>query len=192
MDNLERSTALKRDASDLLAHTGIDMLLRRYGEITYVGSYALGLMAWPDIDVSMVVAEGQSISRFMELCAAIAEITSVTHINYRNFFEEQPDGFPRGLYAGVRLRRGIRWKIDVWSVARDVVAEHQREMASILERLDDDSRAAIINAKFDLLTAEGRTPIGSGHRIYEAVLWKGLRKTADVRDHLRNEGVEGI
>ena len=65
-------------------------------------------------------------------------------------------------------------------------------MASVLERLDDDSRAAIVNAKFDLLTAEGRTPIGSGHRIYEAVLSKGLRKTEEIRDHLRNEGVDGV
>jgi hypothetical protein len=192
VDNLERSVALKRDAAALLADTGLDALLRKHGKVAYVGSFALDLMAWPDIDVNMVLSGGQSITGFMRLFSAIAEIPGVTQISFLNTLDEQLVGRPQGLYAGVRLHRKVRWKVDLWCVAPSAIDEHQREMEDILADLDGESRAAILNAKFDLLTAGGRTLIGSGHLIYEAVLSKGLRRTTEIRDYLRDQGIEGI
>jgi len=190
--NLERSAALRRDAAEMLRATGIDALLQQHGQVAYLGSYALDLMAWPDVDVNVVLPGGQSIRRFMELCTSIAQIPTVTRVHFQNFLGERPQGFAPGLYGGVRLRRELHWKMDLWSLDRSEAEAKQREVERIRGQLDGESRAAIVDAKFALLTPEGRTPIGSGHRIYEAVLSKGLRDLEEIRQYLRDEGVEGV
>ena len=193
MSLLERSAALRHEAESLLTDTGIDAQVRQYGDLTYVGSYALDLMAWPDSDINVVPTAGQSIRGFMELCTRITEIPSVTRLHFQNVLDERPPGFAAGLYAGIRLRgrdSQVLWKIDLWSMDVSEAAEPKREVAGLLSRLDDEARATILATKHVLLTPEGRTPIGSGHRIYEAVLSKGLRRIEDIRELLRSEGVE--
>ena len=51
---------LKIKADSLLLKKGIHSLLEKYGQVFYAGSYVLDLMAWPDIDLNLVVNKGKN------------------------------------------------------------------------------------------------------------------------------------
>jgi hypothetical protein len=52
IDPLPRAERLKSEANQLLAHLGLEEMLRSTsGRVEYTGSYLLDLMAYPDIDV---------------------------------------------------------------------------------------------------------------------------------------------
>ena len=53
MDAHEKSRKLHEEADEILHQRGVDAILRKYGKVHYTGSYALDLMAWPDIDITM-------------------------------------------------------------------------------------------------------------------------------------------
>jgi len=72
------------------------------------------------------------------------------------------------------------------------LARNQALMARIRAALNDDSRRIILEIKHALLTSEGRTPMLSGLRIYEAVLFRGLRTVEQVRPYLKSRGVAGV
>ncbi len=55
MDALEIAAKWHQEADQLIYDRGIDAILRSYGRVSYTGSYAINLMAWPDIDIDMVL-----------------------------------------------------------------------------------------------------------------------------------------
>ena len=46
---------LRQEANEIIHERGLDAILQPYGRVWYGGSYALDLMAWPDLDISMLL-----------------------------------------------------------------------------------------------------------------------------------------
>ena len=188
--------ALHSEADRVLHATGLDPLLRSYGTVAYTGSYLLDVMAWPDIDIHMVMEpDPLSLDRFFELGRELAGLDGIFRLNFRNVHRAPIQGLPRGLYWGMRLDTGsppTTWKLDLWATEADDLEANLALMSRFQKAMDDESRRRIVETKRALLTPAGRTPVLSGVHIYEAILFRGLRALDDIRAYLREQGVEGV
>jgi hypothetical protein len=196
MEALELADRLHCEAARIIYGCGLDAILRSYGKVFYTGSYYLELMAWPDIDIHMVLEpDPLSLDAFFEMGRKIAKLEGVFSVKFANHIRRPVAGLPQGFYWGVRLDTGgwkMPWKIDIWATEEHDFAANQALMERIGGALDAEKRELIIRIKRSLLTPEGRTPVLSGYHIYEAVLFKGLATEAEVRAYLREHEIEGI
>ena len=101
-DLLNSDRQLRTEPDALLESRGLRTLLEQYAPIHVVGSYALELMVWPDLDVLMD-APGITVNEFVEPGGRIAAMLSTWKMlltNNRDHKGTPPD--PRGFYWGIR------------------------------------------------------------------------------------------
>ena len=97
-----------------------------------------------------------------------------------------------GLYIKPEIEYGEwgrLWKIDIWALHEDVLAEKRREMGDLKERMTEEHRALILDTKYRLLTDEGRTPMFSGIYIYRAIIDEGLKDPVSIDEYLQESGI---
>jgi len=196
MDAVAIAEELRREAHEILFERGMDAILQPHGRVLYIGSYVLDTMAWPDLDIEIVLEpDPVSTDHFFDIGKEIAKMDDVVSMKFDNYFDWPHPRLPRGLYWRIRLDMGTRpvpWKIDLWAVGEKEIAKTQAGMERIRAALTKETRKRIIDIKHALLTPEGRTPILSGYHIYEAVLFKGLREEKEIREYLRGQGIRGV
>lgn len=185
---LQRAALLKTEADLLLAHLGLEELLRSAaGRVEFTGSYLLDLMAYPDIDV---MAASLSIEQVFALGARLARRPGVIQLVFEP--SRDPD-LPGGLYLKARVEWGDwgrPWKIDIWFLDDAVIERKLGEMRRFQAQLTPALRELILNYKQSILTSEKRTPMGSGYWIYRAVFDEGLRSYEAIGAFLRGHGIE--
>ena len=178
---LARQRALQAEAEQVRAQLDLDRLLGSVGEPVVVGSAALGLMTWRDLDLTVVCP---SLDKRQVLGAAteLAGHQDVKALQYRNDtgrWNQEPETYPDGLYLGLCYHPPElpEWKLDLWFVdvpARQPDLGHLRTLPG---RLTDVARLAILQIK-TLWSA--RPQYGTSVRswdIYTAVLDHGVRST---------------
>jgi len=181
MDPLTRAASLHQEAGIILQAIRFQEILRPYGKITFTGSYFLGLMAYPDIDVEM------------------PPLTQVQIFNVLGQFFEHPwvdkvelerpnePRLPGGIYFMLRIVHGNwgrPWKIDMWSLSPELVEAGAKEMRRLKALITPAKREIILRYKVARLNAQGRTPMGSGWWIYKAVLEEGLSEMGEIDGYL--------
>jgi hypothetical protein len=176
----QRSTSDRlRGEADRMLGSGLMALLSRHGQVHVVGSYALGLMTWRDLDVHLV-SEDMSVEGFFGLGGGIASLLKPHRMHFRDETTVATKGLPRGLYWGIYLgdERAGAWKIDVWLTDR-AGFEPTREFGErIASRLTDENREIILSIKEACWThPEYRRGFTSGD-VYSAVLERGIRDVA--------------
>ncbi|MGH2558966.1 MAG: hypothetical protein ACRDJH_07870 [Thermomicrobiales bacterium] len=145
----QRAAALRREAFALLDGAGVlDILRDALGRVEVVGSVALDLMTWPDIDLYSRLEPDESARLLTVLSTLHARLDAHGHALIRVSFHDQyrrPDHeFPRGLYAGLRvlpLGGTPTWKVDLWGWNESSFAEklrHHEALAAALARADRD------------------------------------------------------
>jgi hypothetical protein len=183
MELLVRQRALQAEAEEVRARLDLDRVLGAVGDPVLVGSAALGLMAWRDIDTTVVC---QSLDKRPVLAAA-AELAAHPDVKTMQFrddsgrFNQEPENYPDGLYIGLRYHPAgtAEWTLDLWFVDdpdRQPDLAHLRTMPG---RLTDDARLAILRIK-TLWSA--RPEYGKSVRswdIYTAVLDHNVRDTGE-------------
>jgi hypothetical protein len=176
-----RDGELRAEADGLL-ESGLRKLLEAYGEVHVIGSYALRLMTWRDLDIH-VVRTGLDRGAFFELGGQIAELLRPHRMHYRDETAVATPGLPRGFYWGVHLGDG-GWKIDVWSEEPDGFAATRAFGERIAGRLTDENRGAILRIKSACWRhPEYRRGFGS-----TAVLEHGVADTDQFWAYLRKLG----
>lgn len=113
--NNETDEELRSEADRLLA-SGLQTILSDYGTVHLIGSYALHLMVWRDLDIHIVQADLDK-KKFFELGGRIAALLNPQRMHYRDETIAATQGLPSGLYWGVYLgnEREGAWKIDIWT-----------------------------------------------------------------------------
>lgn len=178
---------LKKEADELLAKRGIHDILSKYGEVTYVGSYALDLMVWKDIDLEIQMKSLHSIIDFMDLAKDLAVLDGIKRINFlRDIYKKYP-ALPKGLCMGIYIDD---WKIDVWDMNADEIAHHREQRDAFQRKLTKTLRELIFSFKESVLTEIGRTPKFSGVHIMQAILDHGLRDRQEIIEYLRKQGIK--
>jgi hypothetical protein len=174
--------ALRREADSLL-DAGLRDTLANYGEVHVIGSYALRLMTWRDLDIHLV-RDCPDLVGFFEVGAAVAALLEPHRMHFRDERRVGTPGLPRGLYWGVYLgdERAGAWKIDVWSTDRAGFEDVRCHGERLAARLSEASRHTILTIKSACWQhPEYRRGFSSGD-IYSAVLDHGV---ADVEGFWR-------
>jgi hypothetical protein len=117
---LARQQALQAEAEQVRGQLDLDRVLGTVGKPVLVGSAALGLMAWRDIDTTVVcqsLEKGPVLAAAMEL-AAHRDVKTAQYRDDSGRWNLDPDEYPDGLYIGLRYHPAdlAEWKLDVWFV----------------------------------------------------------------------------
>lgn len=166
-----RQDAFQVEAAELLVELD---LMGRLGDATVIGSAALGLMVWRDLDIHVIVSALDPAHAFDALRPLLMDprVTQVRYLNEATLADDRAR-----LYFAVNLQTagGADWKLDIgfWPAVRG--PKEAAFAASMLARLTPESRLAILWIK-DIWhrTPEYRTSVTSMD-IYSAVLDHGVR-----------------
>jgi hypothetical protein len=166
---------IRREADELL-ESGLRRLLEGYAEVHVAGSYALGLMAWRDLDIYLV-RERIDHEAFFQLGGRIASLLRPPRIHYRDETITRTPGLPAGLYWGVYLgdERRSAWKIDIWTGDASALKPAFDFEAELRNQLTDVTRSAILNIKSLCWRHPEYRRRFSSADIYAAVLNGGVR-----------------
>ncbi|MBI9011795.1 MAG: hypothetical protein JEZ08_06140 [Clostridiales bacterium] len=85
MKALENSKNLRLEAHDLIYKNGLNDVLSTFGDVFYTGCYYLDVMAWPDLDIEIVLnSESIDLDLFFELGKALAKLPNVASMKFDN------------------------------------------------------------------------------------------------------------
>jgi hypothetical protein len=190
---LARQAALQAEARVLLEDLRLLDLLRQVGQPIVVGSVALGLMAWRDLDVTVLcpTLDPAAIHRAMQPLVADARL-----LRYEcriELGERNPDPtLPDGVYWGLRRRAADRalepWKCDIWFLRADTRQGDLDHLEALPPKLTPETRLAIVWLK----SLWSQLPVYRSQvlsvDIYDAVLEHGVRTPDAFRAYLRERG----
>jgi hypothetical protein len=186
IDPLQKSARLKEEADFILQAVNLHAILQPYGRITPTGSYYLDVMIYPDIDLYLSPVS-------VEELFAIGGQLAVCDLVYQVVFEKsQTARLPGGLYLKPRIRYGEwgrPWKIDIWSLADELIDEKIAEIYRFKQAMTAEIREQIIRYKYAILTASQRTPMYSGYYICKAFIDEELTDFQAVTDYLVEQGI---
>jgi hypothetical protein len=185
---LRRQRALQREAASVRDDLRLDGHLSIHGAVVAVGSAALGLMVWRDLDLT-VVCPTLDIAAVALTGARIAAHPRVREVGFRNDtgrWNTDP-AYPDGLYLGVRCHSPAdeAWNVDIWFVDEPDRQPDLAHLRQLPQRLTDQARATILAIKD---AWAGRPEYGRSVRswdIYTAVLDHGVGGPADFAEWLR-------
>lgn len=189
---LEQATALRCEADDLLHQEGLLALLQSYGPAGVIGSYALDLMTWPDLDLNVRLRHELDVPTFFAIGSRIVTTFQVAKMSYSNQSVRTDVPFDRGLFWGIRLlHRGQIWKLDLWGYGEEDYRASGERFERLRKRLEQADRLAILRIK-DVMCREAnyRTEVSS-IQIYEAVLKEGVETVEGFRSWLPRQPKAG-
>lgn len=185
----QAQSALQAEADAVDAGLGLTELLKSVGAPVRVGSSALGLMVWRDLDIT-VKCSTLSVEPVAATGARLAADRRVRQVVLRNDtgrWNTDP-AYPDGLYLGLKCRtdEGADWTIDIWFVDQPERQPDLTHLRTLAPRLTTDSRQAILMIKSEWA---GRPEYGksvSSFDIYSAVLDGNVRTTQGFDEWLAN------
>jgi hypothetical protein len=188
MDPLEHADKLRKEADRVLKLVRLDEILRPYGTVYPTGSYYLDVMAYPDIDLYFTKV---SLENLFGIGSQIAACDLVSQVVYEKSVD--PVNMPEGLYLKSRVKYGEwgrPWKIDLWSLAENVIQRKMEDMRHFQQKMTPVLRQQIIRYKLLVLTSQRRTPMYSGYHIYKAFIDEGLTDFESVTRYLISCGIQ--
>ncbi len=186
-DLLQRQALLQAEARSVAVDLHLDEVLSEVGEPVPVGSAALGLMVWRDLDIT-VVCPALQLAAVTGLAARLGVHPQVREVLFRNDTGEWNSDaqYPDGLYLRVRYRNaeGHDWKVDVWFVDDPERQPDLGHARALPPRLTPDLRVVILRLKDTWWSRPeyGRTV--RSYDIYTAVLDNGVRRSEQFEEWL--------
>ena len=182
-----RADELRRQADSVLEKSAICSILSEMGCVQLVGSYSLGLLVRPDIDV-MVTSDAPERSVAVEATKRILDsgyfqsLVFIDHLTFRRRLDAKMDA--KGFYWHLDVPEfgfGEQWKVDVWYLSPDQnwfrnCTDSFRDLLAA----DLTAREAILQLKTHFLQGKGYTHGLKGGIICEAVLEHGLRTPEEL------------
>jgi hypothetical protein len=177
-DLLRQQAELQAEARAVEADLQLDQLLPRLGEVNRVGSAALGLMVWRDIDLTVVCTK-LALEPVTAVGARLAAHPRVNTITFRNDTEQWKTNpnYPDGLYLGVGYRAPTNndWKLDIWFVDEPERQPDLAHMRWMPEKLTLEARTTILLIKSAWASRPEYGKSVKSVDIYSAVLKDGVR-----------------
>jgi hypothetical protein len=177
------------EAAELVrADLELDDVLAGLGEPHLVGSAALGLMVWPDLDIT-VVCQALDIAELSRAAVVLVSHPRVRQLTLRNdsgAWNSDPEKYPDGVYWGIDYRDGHRtWNIDVWFVSDAERQPDLRHVGELAARLTPETRRAILDIKRAWVDRPEFGKTVRSFDIYTAVLDGGVRTSEEFDRSLR-------
>jgi hypothetical protein len=174
-----REAALRTEAEDMLANTGLGMIFAQAGYHA-VGSYVMRTMVWRDLDFEREV-DSPTWDEHWKFGQKLASTGIVWKFSCVDAYRDRRNPGDRGLYWGIQFdypAGGPIWKVDLWS-ARHGEFDGLARRTLWMSRLTDESRSHILEIKNAVWShPDYRKALLSVH-IYEAVLEHDIRGLKD-------------
>lgn len=180
----KQSDKFKELADELLVSSGISIIMAKYGQVRFVGSYATKLMMHGDIDIHILREKEFSKQETLDIFNEIVASTRFNsyYIGDWNDSNVHPE-FPYGYYIGMKTKIGdIKWKMDIWFLSIAEQERFDRENMDITKiALSNEQRESILI--FKKYRQENNIKI-SGQEIYKMVINKRITKLDDFKQQL--------
>ncbi|MFS8148507.1 hypothetical protein [Rhizobium sp. BR 249] len=183
---MEAQRRLQAEADEVVQALQLDALLGDLGQPIRVGSSAMGLMVRRDIDITVVCPriDAQALEAFTAIGARLMRMTErVVAVRFRNDsgkWNQEPEKYPDGLYLwlSVRMPDDMMWTIDIWLVDQPDRQPDIAHLKTLMPRLTDADREAILRIKGALAERPQNAGTVSSTLVYEAVMDHGVRSLA--------------
>ncbi|HEX6346759.1 hypothetical protein [Umezawaea sp.] len=178
-DLLARQADLQREAARVVADLDLMALLGRLGRVEVIGSAASGLMVWRDLDISVHTSASRA-----EVADVVRDLVAHPEVADLHFTgPHTPSGLPKDQrYYAVLHHRG--WKVDLSLWTSTGPSGGFSDAAALRDRLDDETRAAILVIKDHWCRLDEYPDVVSGVDVYDAVLDHGVRTVEEFRARL--------
>ncbi len=185
---LKEQALLKKQAGNILKDLNLLPELNKYGEVNFVGSYALDLIVKKDIDI--VVSTSVNYKDFLKLVDYLFPLTNIYNLTLWDFRKSIHPERPQGIYCGISylIKPDTFWKIDIWFMPKEGNGAKQL-VDWVKKRLTNDNREIILKIKNEMLNTKHGKEI-SGMDVYKAVLEKNVKNLDGFRDYLKQQGRE--
>lgn len=186
---VKKQTELQKQATEVLARLNLIDAISKYGEVEVVGSVALGLMTWPDIDIDLESRKGINDEDYFEIISYIfrqKNISRIVLIDNRSSFEKNR---PQSMYIGIIYNLdGMDWKIDI-----RYLNSSEARAGDISKQIPRKLTTNTIQSVLEIKTAFHNHPkygkAISGYTIYNAVLEKNVSTVEEFKKYLENSGI---
>lgn len=188
----EKASKLKASASSFY-ESHLKAMLQPYGEVELLGSYALDLMVWPDLDMQLNLNPGvDRLDVISEVSRHLMQDPDVRHVKLIHFTPRKDSPYGLGMYLGIQYYAvdGNKWHIDLWMKSFEDNAKTKAFTQDILDRLTPENREFILKWKHKLVNDEGRVPKMGSYCLYNAILIHELRLDSEIIDYLVTQGVK--
>ena len=174
----QRQDALQAEVRQVESDLRLDSLLEQVGRPVRVGSAALGLMVWRDLDITVICAK-LDIGPVTKIGATLGSHPRIREVLFRDdtgSWNTDP-AYPDGVYLGIAYRApsGDDWKIDIWFVDEPERQPDLAHLQSIPPALNSENREAILRIKTVWSTRPEYRRSVTSFDVYTAVIHDGVR-----------------
>ncbi|TDO62574.1 hypothetical protein EV651_106189 [Kribbella sp. VKM Ac-2571] len=176
-----RAEARLQTAHELLRDLDLIARWSVYGEVTVVGSVAIGLVVDPDIDLEIRSDEPRVADGFavMSVLAELPQVRRITYLDARDRHEQ-------GQYWKLEYETpDDTWTVDMWVFGPNAPSGGPFAEA-LRHHLTPDTRDTILAIKEE---AAGRGERARGYWLYQAVLDGGASSYDEYRAWLGNRNI---
>lgn len=170
---LLQQKALQDEASEVADELRLHELLSQAGEPVRVGSSALGLMVWRDLDMTVKCSRlnQQLIAQIASELMLRAGVRELKFINDTGVYNTDP-AYPDGLYIGLKYKSqlGKEWKMDIWFVDEPDRQPDLKHIITMPDLLTQERREAILRIKNNWASRAEYGKTVRSFDIYTAVL----------------------
>lgn len=180
---------LKQQAHLVLERLNLLHILSKYGQPIIVGSVAMGLMTWPDIDIDLVTKGEINEEDFWQTARHLLAHPDITRITLVDNRQCQELNRPKSMYIGCQYKalRSLTWKLDIRFLSpKFAIAPSYLE--NMMANLTDCKKKAILSIKHTIAEDPRYRNKISSVDIYKAVMDKGITNMASFEAYLKEAG----
>ncbi|MGC4108200.1 MAG: hypothetical protein QM753_17890 [Thermomicrobiales bacterium] len=170
-----RQAWLQAQVREVVAQRHLLAISSLAGHAEIVGSYAMGLMVWPDIDITVTNLGKPDLDVALQLVRRFMNDAGAHRVNIADHRDGSHPAFPPGIYLGPDIvHDGIAWQVDVWLVDPESGRERGEQTARYMAHLTDTQRRSILAIKQVAAASDVYHRGVSSVDIYSAVLEAGV------------------
>lgn len=187
-DLLARQLQLQAEAEAIAEEMHLKPLLETAGTPVKVGSAALGLMAWRDLDMTVVCSKLNiaAISGITLRLMSNPQVRDLTFINDTGNWNTDP-AYPDGYFLGLtyKSKSGNQWELDIWFVDEPEKQPDLQHIRTMPDRLTPETIVSILSIKTVWAARAEYGKQVKSYDIYTAVLDDQVRTPAEFKRWLQ-------
>ena len=189
---LEKTKRLQSEAKSILANADLWNILSSSGIIHATGSFDLGLLVWPDLDIYFEPNDNrETITIFSDFVKFAAKDPNITTVKLEKELHKKCTLVPNGTFLQIKIKeKETLWKVDIWIFEKDYLNEKLAEIKALKDTMTEQEWTLILQRKHEMINSKGRTPSFSSYLLYKAVLEEGLSSLNDIKEFIRGNGVQ--
>lgn len=185
MSLIDQQQNLQNEAKEILRELQLIEELNKVGKTELVGSAALGLMTWRDIDIE--VSGDVDLSGYLEVVSKLIENPRIIDLTLQDTRESTNEEMADGWYIGARYalveadkwdlikkHKQEAWKIDIWIISGDHPKLGIENTKKIAGKLTEENRLQILVIKDKLATHPWYRKKIYSMDLYQAILDDGV------------------